>query len=223
MATKKKSEGLLRGAVLVKKAIEAAKANGTIAEPEPVAAGVLKKLRLPNDEKLSPALKELLSFDASFLGWEIDDEEPELEPVSLDEWIEQEFGEEQVSQFGEAIELLGEDCIPIGDPELKTFLYVGTPDDKGEYPTITLSVNDGCWVSGFVPFDVWIAQKLGVSELPTDLEALCKALADANGDGRVNFKSETREFERDEDEDEDEDDEDEDDDDDEDKPSKDGN
>lgn len=205
MATKKKSEGALRGTALIKKAIEAAKASGLIDAPEPVASAVLKKLRLPNDEKLSPALKELLAFDVSWLGWEIDDEEPELEPLALDELIEQELGEEFVSQFGEAIEMLGEDCLLIDDgSEKKRFLYVGTADDKGEYPVITLTTDDGCWVGGFVPFDVWIAQQFGALEaekekgyVPAEYESLCKALAEANGDGRVSFKSETREIERD--------------------------
>ena len=224
IATKKKTETTLRGAALIKKAIAAAEANGTIESPEAVPAGALKKLRLPNDEKLSPALKELLAFDSSWLGWDIDEEDPELEPLAIDELIEQEFGEDFVSQFGEAIELLPEDCILIGEgADAKRFLYVGTPDDKGEYAVITLATDDGCWVGGFVPFDVWAAQQLGALEkekhhgyVPQEYEVLCKALAEANSDGRVSFKSETRAIERDKDaDDKDEDDEDEDDDEDE--------
>jgi hypothetical protein len=215
MATKKKSESVVRGAALMKKAIIAAQEKGLIDSPEPVAAGVLKKLRLPNDEKLSPAMKELLAFDSSWLGWAIDDEEPELEPMSLDEFVEQEFGEDQVESFGEAVEMLSEDCLPLGESgETKSFVYVGSPDEKGEYAVITLEQNDGSWVKGFVPFDIWVAQQFGLIEGSAD-EALCKALADENGDGRVSFKSESRELERDssdddEDEDEDSDDEDED-------------
>jgi hypothetical protein len=227
MATKKKTESVLRGAALIKKAIEVAKTNGVIDSPEPVPASALKKLRLPNDEKLSPAMKELLAFDATWLGWEIDEEDPELEPMALDELVEQELGEEFVKQFGEAIEMLGEDCLLIGEgAEAKRFLYVGTPDDKGEYAVITLATNDGCWVGGFVPFDVWVAQQLGAIEaekqlgyVPPDYEVFCKALAEANGDGRVDFKSESRDLERDEpegDDDEDEDEDDEEDDEDED-------
>lgn len=205
MATKKKSDSVLRGVALIKKAIESAKANGTIEAPAPVPPGVLKKLRLPNDEKLPPSLKELLAFDASWLGWEIDDEEPELEPIAIDELVEQEFGEDYVKQFGEAIEMLGEDCIVIDDgTENKRFLYVGTPDDKGEYPVVTMATDDGCWVGGFVPFDVWIAQQFGAIEaekthgyVPQEYEVFCKALAEANGDGRVGFKSESRDIERD--------------------------
>lgn len=218
MVTKKKADGILRGAALIKKAIEAAKTNGFIEEPEPVPAGALKKLRLPNDEKISPALKELLAFDSSWIGWEIDEEEPELEPLSLDELIEQEFGEDFVPQFGEAIELLPDDCIVLGDTsEAKQFLYVGAPDDKGEYAVITIANDDGCWVGGFIPFDVWVGQQFGIIEkgkarggVPADYESLCKALAEANSDGRVSFKSEARDMESsDEGDEEDEDDEDE--------------
>lgn len=215
MASKKKTETVLRGTALIKKAIEAAKANGIIDSPEPVPAAALKKLRLPNDEKISPAMKEMLAFDASWLGWEIDEEEPEFEPLSLDEVIEQELGDESVKSFGEAIELLGEDCLLIDDgTEKKRFLYVGTPDDKGEYPVITLIQDDGYQVAGFVPFDVWVAQQLGVLEeekhvgyVPEGYEVFCKALAESNGDGRVSFKSQPRDIERDAgggDEDEDE-------------------
>lgn len=217
MATKK-SDAVLRGAALIKKAIETSKSTGKIAEPEPVPANVLKKLKLPNDEKLSPGLKELLAFDSSFLGWSIDEEDPELEPMALDELVEQEYGEEFVPRFGEALELLGDDCLLVGQSgDARHFLYIGTPDDKGEYPVITLDTSgDKPWVGGFVPFDVWAAQQLGALEAakrgegPAGYEASCKALAESNGDGRVELEPETRTVDRDgadTDEDEDEDDE----------------
>ena len=215
MATKK-SDAVLRGAALIKKAIETGKALGKLAEPEPVPANVLKKLKLPNDEKLSPGLKELLAFDSSFLGWSIDEEDPELEPMALDELVEQEYGEEFVPRFGEALELLGDDCLLVGQSgDARHFLYIGVPDDKGEYPVITLdTTSDKPRVGGFVPFDVWTAQQLGalesakqVGEGPPGYEASCKALAESNGDGRVQFEPEMRAVERDgADSDEDEDD-----------------
>ncbi len=214
MASKKKTDGAVRGAALIKKTIETARSNGLIESPEPVPPSALKKLRFPNDEKISPALKELLAFDSSWLGWVIDEEDPELEPLTLEELVEQEFGEDFVSQFGEAIELLSEDCILLGEGgEVKRFLYVGSPDDKGEYPVITLATDDGCWVGGFVPFDVWVAQQLGALEkekqhgyVPQEYESVCKALAQANSDGRVSFKSESRAIERDKDADDNDDD-----------------
>jgi len=207
MATKK-SDGPIRGAALIKKSIEAARASGVIADPEPVPAGVLKKLRLPSDEKISPAMKELLAFDATWIGWSFDDEEPEFEPMALDELVEEEFGEESVAEFGEAGEILGEDCILLpSDGEARHFLYVGTADDRGEYPVVT--VESGGKVGGFVPFDVWVGQRLGALEkapsgwVAPGYESASQALADGNGDGRVNFVSEQRDAgERDEDEEE---------------------
>jgi len=200
----KKSDAVLRGAALIKKAIETSKSTGKIGEPEPVPANVLKKLKLPNEEKLSPALKEFLAFDSSFLGWSIDEEDPELEPMALDELVEQEYGEEFVPRFGEALELLGDDCLLVGQSgDARHFLYIGTPDDKGEYAVITLDTSNKPWVGGFVPFDVWAAQQLGaldaakqVGEVPPGYEALCKALAESNGDGRVQFEPETRAVDR---------------------------
>lgn len=197
MAAAKK---LVRGAALVKKAIEAKPVEGA----EPVEAGILKKLRLPNDEKLSAGLKAYFAHDA--LGFSFDDEEPEFEPMTLDELVAQEFSDDAVPEFGEAIELLSDDCVLFeGEGDEKSFLYVGTPDDAGEYPVITLTHGEGAKVSGFVPFDVWIAQRAGVP-LSEDYAALSKALAESNGDGRVAFDSERREISAEkDDEDEDED------------------
>jgi hypothetical protein len=203
----KKSGATARGATLVKKAIEASAT--LIPTPEPVPPGILKKLRLPNDEKLSAGLKTFLAHDASFLGWSFDDEEPEFEVMSLDELIEQEFGEESVAALGEASELLDGDCVLIaGEGESRSFLYVGTPDDTGEYPVLTVSQGTEANVGGFVPFDVWIAVRVGAiaaGTLTEELQAIVKGLAESNGDGRVSFASEHRDVDGGDDDEEDED------------------
>lgn len=190
------SKKLVRGAALVKKAIEAS--SGKLASPEPVEAATLKKLKLPNDEKLPAGLKTFLAHDGSSLGWSFDDEEPEFEPMALDELVSQEFGDDAVPTFGEAIELLPEECILIEDDgDQKSFLYVGTPDDAGEYPVITLEQGTAAKVSGFVPFDVYIAQRFGAlpAALPADYAALAQSLAESNADGRVTFESQHRDIE----------------------------
>lgn len=205
MAAAKK---VARGAALVKKAIEAS--AGKIEAPEPVDAGILKKLRLPNDEKISAGLKTFLAHDASSLGWSFDDEEPEFEPMALDELVAQEFGDDAVPAFGEAVEILGEDCILIESNDEggeKSFLYVGTADDAGEYPVITLEQGTAATVRGFVPFDVWIAQRFGAlpAELPEEYVAIAQSLAESNGDGRRSFESQHRDIAAGGDDDEDED------------------
>lgn len=194
LATKK--ETVLRGAKLVKKAILSASA--IVPTPEAVPAPLVRKLQLPNGEKLSPAMKELLAFDVSWIGIEYDDEEAEVEGASLEDIVEEHFGEDAVAAFGEAIELFGEDCVAFGaQTEPAACLYLGEVDEAGEYPVLLLSHADGvARIGGFVPFDVWVAQQLGglekgagFGEVPAAYAALPQALADANGDGRVVFES----------------------------------
>ena len=211
----KKDSAPLRGAKLIKKAIESAKA-GVLAEPEAIPSALVRKLKLPNGESLSPAMKELLAFDGSWLGIEYDEDEAEIEATSLEEIVEEQFGEEAVSAFGEAYELLSEDCVLFGaELDRPACLYVGTPDDAGEYPVLQLSFQDGAArIGGFVPFDVWAAQELGALErgkklgdVPPEYAALTQALAESNGDGRVAFNPKATDGDGDEgDDDDDEDD-----------------
>jgi ribosomal protein L12E/L44/L45/RPP1/RPP2 len=196
MATKKDTAPL-RGAKLMKKAIEAAKASGVLASPEPVEpASLARKLKLPNGEPISPAMKELLAFDAAWLGVAYDDEEAEIEGASLEEVVEEHFGEEAVSAFAEAFELLGDDCVLFTtELERPSCLYVGEADEAGEYPVLSMTWQDGvARIGGFVPFDVWAAQELGalergkdIGEVPSEYASLPQAAATAGGDGRLVF------------------------------------
>jgi hypothetical protein len=213
MATKKDT-GPLRGNKLVKKALDVAVARGAMAAPEPVPASLVRKLKLPNGESLSPALKELLAFDGAWLGIDYDEDEAEVEGTSLEDIVEEAFGEEAVAAFGEAYEILSEDCVAFGgELSRPSCLYVGTASEAKEYAVISLSWEGGvAKVGGFVPFDVWLAQELGalergkdIGEVPAEYAGLTQELADANGDGRVVFTPEAGEAGDDDDEDEDED------------------
>ena len=219
MASKKEG-ALLRGAKLMKKAIESAKASGVLASPEPIEpASLARKLKLPNGESISPAMKELLALDAAWLGIGYDDEEAEVEGVSLDDVVEEHFGEEAVAAFAEASELLGGDCVLFTtELDRRACLYVGEPDEAGEYPVLQMTFQDGvARIGGFVPFDVWAAQELGalergkdIGDVPGAYAALVQAAADENGDGRVVFTpkaGEAGDDEDDEDDDEGQDDE----------------
>jgi hypothetical protein len=196
MATKKDGASL-RGAKLMKKALEAAKATGVLGEPEPIEpASLARKLKLPNGEPMSPAMKELLAVDVAWLGIGYDDEEAEIEGTSLEEVVEEHFGEEAVPAFAEAYELLGDDCVLFTtELERPACLYVGEPDEQGEYPVLQMTWRDGvAKIGGFVPFDVWAAQELGglekgaeIGEVPAAYAELPPAAATANGDGRVVF------------------------------------
>jgi hypothetical protein len=197
----------LRGAKLIKKALTSAAA--VIPAPEPLVGA--KKLKLPNGEPLSPAMKELLTFDGSFLAIDYDDEEFEIEAAALEDIIEEHLGEAAVPAFAEATELLSEDLVAFGCDRVRpACLYVGEVDDAGEYPVLELSYEDGvARIGGFVPFDVWMAQELGglergkdIGDVPAEYAELPKAAAEANGDGRVVFTPQAGVADADEDEDE---------------------
>lgn len=212
----KKDTAALRGAKLVKKATASASASGILGSPEPMSASLAKKMVLPNGESISPGMKALLTIDTEWIGIDYDDEEGEIEGMSLEDVVEEAFGEEAVAAFGEAYEMLGEDVVFFGGETARpACLYCGTPDDDGEYPVIELSWENGvAKVGGFVPFDVWVAQELGALErgkelgdVPAEYAALPKALAESNGDGRIVFTPKAGEgggSSGDEDEDEDE-------------------
>lgn len=195
MASKKDS-GPLRGAKLVKKALAAASASGMLATPEPLPGSLARKLKLPNGESISAGMKELLSTDADWIGIDYDDEEAEIEGMSLEDVVEEAFGEEAVPAFAEAYEMLTEDVVYFGgEVSRPACLYAGTPDDAGEYPVLMLSWDNGvAKIGGFVPFDVWAAQELGglergkdIGDVPAEYAPLLQALADSNGDGRIVF------------------------------------
>ena len=195
MASKKEA-GSLRGAKLVKKAMASASASGIISAPEPLSSALAKKMVLPNGEKISAGMKELLTADTDWIGIDYDDEEAEIEGMSLEDVVEDAFGEEAVAAFAEAYEMLSEDVVYFqGEVSRPSCLYVGTPDEAGEYPVLQLSWDAGvARIGGFVPFDVWVAQELGglergkdIGDVPAEYADMPKAMADSNGDGRVAF------------------------------------
>src|SRR5690348_4344639 len=110
----KKDAAPLRGAKLIKKALESAKQNGIIDAPEPLPSSLAKKLKLPNGESISPGMKELFLADGAWIGIDYDDEEAEIEACSLEDVIEEHFGGEAVGKFGEACDLLSEDVVAFG-------------------------------------------------------------------------------------------------------------
>ncbi|MGZ5206844.1 MAG: hypothetical protein ACXWIZ_17985, partial [Caldimonas sp.] len=86
---------------------------------------------------------------------EYDEDEGEIEAMSLEEVVEEHFGEEAVDAFAEAYEMLAEDCVFIGATvDRPACLYLGTVDDGGEYPVLSLTWQDDvARIGGFVPFD----------------------------------------------------------------------
>lgn len=180
---------------LIERAIAAATKSGEVTRPEPLPPDLLARLVLPNGEPVTPSLRAVLAFDAAYLGLAIDEETAELVPMDLEELIEEELGDEMLDDFAEAFEILSDDCFLIeGGSDSRRFLYVGNKDSRGEYPVITIDTDDGPWVGGFVPFDVWIAQRFGALPeekhygwVPDEYRAATVEQARLNGDGRVAF------------------------------------
>lgn len=192
----KKTEVAVRGAKLVKKALASAAAVDFLASPEPMAASLAKKMVLPNGEPLSAGMKALLVVDTDWLGVDFDDEEGEMSGMSLEDAVEEAFGDEAVAAFAEAFDLLPEEVVYFdGDVSRPACLYCGVVDDEGEYPVIQMSWDNGvAKIGGFIPFDVWVAQELGalprgaeIGDVPPEYAGLPSASATANADGRVVF------------------------------------
>ncbi len=202
----KAESSALRGAKLVKKALTSPSASALFASPEPLGAGLAKKLVLPNGESISAGMKTLLLADAAWIDIDYDDEEGEIEGMSLEDVVEEAFGEEAVVAFGEAYEIFAEDVVYFGgDTSRPACLYCGTPDEAGEYPVLQLSWESGvAQIGGFIPFDVWLAQELGaldrgaaLGDVPAAYTGLPQVLADSNGDGRLVFTPKAGEAEED--------------------------
>lgn len=217
MAKKSDGDALVRGTKLIKKAIEAGRAEA-FADPEPVASAVLKKMTLPNGESLPASMKELLKVDSLWLGIEFDEDEGDIESVTFEEAVEDFFGEDAPALFEEACELFDGDCVLIGGAsDALRVLYVGEPDESGEYAVLTVAKEPKPWIE-LAPFDVWVGQEIGVlpagspvGAVPPGYEAAAKQLAEATADGRTSFEPVAGEArEKDDEEEEDEDDEDDD-------------
>ena len=162
MAATKEAKAL-RGAKLLKKTLETAK-ESVLSSPEPLPTSLVRKLRLPNGEPLSPGMKELLAFDGEWLGMEYDEDEAEIEGVSLEDVVEEHFGEEAVPAFAEASELLSEDCVLLGaESRFPACLYVGETDEAGEYPVLLMSWRTARRGSAGSSPSTWAAQELGGS------------------------------------------------------------
>lgn len=187
----------LRGAPLVKKAIELGRGSGEIEGAEPTRKRVIAKLRMPNGEILSTALAELLAVDCTWLGLEpFDEDEPVLPGIGFEDFVEREFGPRGVRAYDEALDKLDGECIPLPrvSPDILRVLYLGKSDELGEYPVVELDRTDGPWIGGFAPLDVWIGQQLGVVApakergwLPPDYAKVADELAKRNGLSRRNF------------------------------------
>ena len=131
--------------------------------PVPVPADVLDRLTFPNGAPLSPSLKRWLAFDAAWLGWFADPKKPVLQPKKIGAYALDEYG----MDWGYGVlekKLLPGDCFGLHfGSDSRRFLYIGKPDDTGEYPVLLLDTDDIPYICVQYPgIDVYLGLHAGV-------------------------------------------------------------
>ena len=151
----------MRGVALVARAIDGCRAKGLYSakgkplSPKPLPPETIAKLRLPGDRPLSPSMKAWLAFDGGRLGWS-----KKISPVLLAELVPKAF-----EKRARVPAWLNGACIPLlGGLKRDAFLYVGEPDDLGEYPVLAIAQeDDDILLTLRTPsFDVYLAESFGV-------------------------------------------------------------
>ncbi len=174
MAAKKKQE-LARGAALVEQVIariESGKCELEIVTPRPIPKEKLAKLTFPDGKPLPPSLARFLAYDGSWimrtLGWFDDLEEPTLRPTTVSRLVKRHLN----SEFHRAFKKLPRplpraEALPLDvGSETMRLLFLGAPDDAGEYPVLNVDVDDMPVVTFESPgFDTWLAVQAGLIDL----------------------------------------------------------
>jgi hypothetical protein len=173
--------------------------------PRPLSDGQISSLTFPGGKPLSPSIKRWLQFDSSWLeelGWlEITGSDVSFTSKSISEFSAKEYGDD-MKEFFEPFDRVFPGkmyLLPLGSDSRRA-LYVGNPDQTGEYPVIYTDIDDGAAVGLMYPgFDVYMADLVGLFELKfgtyTDLcnhpsfSARMKSHSDNNLRGRVDVDS----------------------------------
>jgi ankyrin repeat protein len=171
MAAKKKPAQ--RGVALIEQVIarvEASKASAVeVSDARPIAPAALKKLAFSNGAPLPPSLRRWLAFDGAWLmrtfGWPDDLDTPVLQVSSVAKLVKDHLQSELWRAFSKLPKPLpSAEAIALdAGSESMRFLFLGLPDDDGEYPVLNLDVDD-MPVIGFesAGFDTWLARMAGV-------------------------------------------------------------
>jgi hypothetical protein len=156
--------GALRGAALLAKVIEAIEEHGGVLSgcgvPKHAAKGVardvLAKLQLPNGKPLPPSLAGFLAYDETYLGVL---DKGKLLFRSFTEMMRAEFDDETAMMFADFERFLPGRCLALPEgADSRRFMYVGEPDEHGEYPVFIADTDELPWVGLAYPgLDVYLA------------------------------------------------------------------
>jgi hypothetical protein len=168
-----KSLPIVRGVKLVERVIATVeKDGGTLGgcgiptrKATPVPASALDGLTFPSGAPLPPSLARWLAYDALWLDLFDDPVRPVLRPRTLGGLAAAEFDAQTGDLFAAFEPLLPGDCYLVpGGSDSRRFLYIGEPDEIGEYPVMLLDTDDIPFVCLEYPgFDVYLAEMFGVT------------------------------------------------------------
>lgn len=132
------------------------------ARPTPVPPEALANLTFPCGKPLSPALRRWLAFDAGWLGWFSNPQQPSFAPQQLGAYARQQYDMEWGYSALEA-SFAGE-CYGLAfGSDSRRFLYVGDADSHGEYPVLLLDTDDVPYLGVEYPgIDVYLGIHTGV-------------------------------------------------------------
>jgi hypothetical protein len=174
-APKLRAEGL-RGAALAEVVIARLQAPGSpLGEPQPLSAEQIARCEEAMGAALSPFMAALFAFDVSWLGREVglfDDDGGALVSPCF------EVIAEHAGPFAEYYEpwctgrFDGKAAQLDAGSDSMRFLYLGAPDEHGEYPVLGIDHDDlPLLCVEFAGFDLWVASELGLVDARGDKAA----------------------------------------------------
>jgi hypothetical protein len=186
-----------RGVALVEKVIAAVQdAGGTLAgcglpeeQATPLTPAQLDALRLPGDRPLPPSLRRWLAYDARWIGLFADLRKPVLRPMSLSALVAQELDEAWGEVCAAFEELIPAPCLllPLG-ADSRRFLYLGEPDELGEYPVLVVDTDDVAYICvEAAGFDLYLADAFDVSAPGANAQAAIADQARRNCKGFISI------------------------------------
>lgn len=154
-----------RGAALVQLVIDKIEAEGGVLsgcgikkhKAKGMAPAALAKLTLPDGKPLPPSLATFLAYDETYLG--VLDKSKKLAFRTFNQMMRAEFNAATAKMYEDFARILTGQCLVIpGGSDSRQFMYVGVPDEHGEYPVFVVDTDEVPWVALVYPgFDVCIA------------------------------------------------------------------